>query len=222
MKLNTGTETSRKPGGRKQGNTEQAIMDAAEEMFLEHGYKLTTTTMIAEKAGVTHAMLHYYFRTKEQIFLKVLDKALAELQAVLRPVMKKDAPFWETLEKGITAHFNFLAKYPRLPQFLFDTIRFNPEVTGRIRERIIEPSRRMIDFHRRMILEEAASGRIRQVDPDQLLMDIGSLSVSTIMLLQTARKMIPGIEDDAPERFLEERKKEIIELIRSRLYGNIQ
>lgn len=212
----------RQQNSRKHGNTEQAIMNAAEEMFLEKGYKLTTTTMIAEKAGVTHAMLHYYFRTKEQIFLKVLDKTLAELQASLQPVMKKDAPFWETLEKGITAHFDFLAKYPRLPQFLFDTIRFNPEVTGRIQERIIDPSRRIIAFHRRKIQEEADSGRIRQVDPDQLLMDIGSLSVSTVMLLQTARKMIPGLGGGMSDGFLESRKKEIIELIRSRLYGNLQ
>ena len=49
-------------------------MSAAEELFLENGYNLTTTTMIAGKAGVTHAMLHYYFRTKEHIFIKVLDK----------------------------------------------------------------------------------------------------------------------------------------------------
>ena len=88
-------------------NSEQAIMAAAEELFMEHGYNLTTTTMIARQAGVTHAMLHYYFRTKEHIFIKVLDKNLNEMMSAFQPVMKKGAPFWESMESGISTYFDF-------------------------------------------------------------------------------------------------------------------
>ena len=94
-----------------QKTTEQAIMDAAEEVFLEKGYNLATTTLIAKKAGVTHAMLHYYFRTKEHIFMKVLEKILRELMQSFRPVMSKGEPFWETLEKGISTHFDFFRNW---------------------------------------------------------------------------------------------------------------
>ena len=52
-------------------NTEQAIMEAAEKEFLDKGYTLTKTTEIARIAGVNHAMLHYYFRTKDNLFEKV-------------------------------------------------------------------------------------------------------------------------------------------------------
>ena len=83
---------STKTGPKDHGNSEKAIMAAAEQLFLENGYKLTTTTMIARRAGVTHAMLHYYFRTKEHIFMKVLDKYMDELLDSFRPVMGKDAP----------------------------------------------------------------------------------------------------------------------------------
>ena len=100
---------------KEQNNTELAISAAAEELFLENGYNLTTTTMIARKAGVTHAMLHYYFRTKEHIFVKVLDRNMDELLASFHPVMRKDAPFWESLETGISTHFDFLMKHPKLP-----------------------------------------------------------------------------------------------------------
>ena len=60
-------------------NTEAAILKAAETLFKEKGFKGTTTTLIAGQAGVTHAMLHYYFRTKEQIFTKVLDGYIKEM-----------------------------------------------------------------------------------------------------------------------------------------------
>ena len=222
MKLNTGTETSRKQGGRKQGNTEQAIMDAAEEMFLEHGYKLTTTTMIAEKAGVTHAMLHYYFRTKEQIFLKVLDKTLAELQAALRPVMKKDAPFWESLKTGISTHFDFLAAHPRLPGFLYDTVRFNPELIAGYRGRIRDTLRKIIGFHYRLVQEEIDSGRINPIDPGQLIIDITTLNLSSFMLIPAAGRLFGDISPDRLDEMLASRKDEIIRLIRARLYGDIE
>ena len=54
-------------------NTEAAILEAAESLFKTNGFKGTTTTMIAGQAGVTHAMLHYYFRTKEQIFVTAIS-----------------------------------------------------------------------------------------------------------------------------------------------------
>ena len=78
-------------------STEQAILDAAEELFFDKGYKLATTTAIAAKAGVTHAMLHYYFRTKEQIFLKILDKNMNEMFTMLQTVMSPDLTLKEIL-----------------------------------------------------------------------------------------------------------------------------
>lgn len=58
----------------KDRNTEQNILDAAEAIFLEKGYSGTTTTEIAKRAGVNHAMLHYYYRTKENLFEIIFEK----------------------------------------------------------------------------------------------------------------------------------------------------
>ena len=55
---------------------EQAILAAAEQEFLAKGFDGARTTSIAAAAGVTHAMLHYYFRTKENIFERILDEKL--------------------------------------------------------------------------------------------------------------------------------------------------
>ena len=51
---------------KKPKDTEAMILQAAEKEFLEKGYAGARTTAIAEAAGVTHAMLHYYFRTKDK------------------------------------------------------------------------------------------------------------------------------------------------------------
>ena len=53
----------------KDNNMEQQILQCAEELFLEKGFSLVSTTDIAKKAGCNQALVHYYFRTKENLFL---------------------------------------------------------------------------------------------------------------------------------------------------------
>ena len=55
-------------------NKENDILRAAEREFLAKGFSGARTVSIAQAAGVTHAMLHYYFRTKEQLFERILDE----------------------------------------------------------------------------------------------------------------------------------------------------
>lgn len=205
---------------RERSNSEQAIMEAAEELFLENGYSKTTTTMIAARAGVTHAMLHYYFRTKEHIFIKVVDKYMDELLDSFQPLMRKQTPFWETLETGISAHFDFLLKHPSLPAFLYDTIRYNPELIESWRGRITGTLRRIALFHGELIRKEMDAGRIRRVDPVQLMLDIVTLNISPFLLLPAARNMLDGTGGGRLAGIMEGRKAEIIALIRARLYGD--
>lgn len=52
----------------KENDTEERILKAAETEFFTKGFDGARTTSIAERAGVTHAMLHYYFRSKALLF----------------------------------------------------------------------------------------------------------------------------------------------------------
>ena len=61
----------------KKDNTEQAILQTAETEFLDKGFALAKTTEIAKQAGVTHAMLHYYYRTKEKLFERVFQEKVS-------------------------------------------------------------------------------------------------------------------------------------------------
>ena len=60
-------------------NKELLILEAAEREFITKGYDGARTTSIAKEAGVTHAMLHYYFRTKEHLFEQIIDKKCQKL-----------------------------------------------------------------------------------------------------------------------------------------------
>ena len=55
----------------KTKDTESEILKAAEQEFMLKGFDGAKTTSIAHAAGVTHAMLHYYFRASRCWLLSV-------------------------------------------------------------------------------------------------------------------------------------------------------
>ena len=57
-------------------NTEDRILDSAYNIFLLFGYHGTTLQQIAMQAGVNKSAVHYYFRSKERLYIKVVKKVL--------------------------------------------------------------------------------------------------------------------------------------------------
>lgn len=201
--------------------TEQRIMDAAEELFLEKGYILATTVKIAEMAGVTHAMLHYYFRTKEQIFLKVLDKNLQELFTSIRPVMTAgNTGIWETLKGGISTVFDYFEAHRRFPAMIYDVQRQNPELLAKYRESATVMLRGIAGHHRLRLENEMEAGRMNPVDFGQLFFNILTMTFVTFLSLPIMEDAGKGTGYNIDD-FLENRKQEIIDTVYFRLYGKV-
>ena len=55
-------------------NTENRILDAAEELFSQFGFEGTAVRAINAVASVNSGAIHYYFRTKEDLFRKVIQR----------------------------------------------------------------------------------------------------------------------------------------------------
>jgi AcrR family transcriptional regulator len=54
--------------------TQEAILDAAEEVFASHGYEGAAMREIAKRAGVNQALLHYHFETKDNLYERVVER----------------------------------------------------------------------------------------------------------------------------------------------------
>jgi AcrR family transcriptional regulator len=52
--------------------TEEKILKAAQHIFLIYGYHGTTMRQIAVLAGVNQSAIHYYFRSKEKLYARVV------------------------------------------------------------------------------------------------------------------------------------------------------
>ena len=62
-------------------NTEQKILDAAITIFIRYGFHGTTLQQIAKKAGVNKSAIHYYFRSKEKLYKKVLMEIIQVIES---------------------------------------------------------------------------------------------------------------------------------------------
>ena len=53
----------------KDQNTEEKIINAAEKVFVEKGMAGARMQHIADEAGINKSLLHYYYRSKEKLYL---------------------------------------------------------------------------------------------------------------------------------------------------------
>ena len=197
-------------------NTEQAILEAAEKEFLDKGYTLTKTTEIAKIAGVNHAMLHYYFRTKENLFDKVFQKKVALLANSFVPKFDEDLPFIEKVEFIVKAHFDFLASNPKLPFFVLNEFLTNKDRLNKFHTLAIPAIRVVIEKLKSEIDVAVKKGEISSIDPVHLLLDIVSLNVFGFVALPIISGVAQSIGKDYLS-LLEERKAENVMVIVKRL-----
>ncbi len=202
---------------KEEQDTEHLILNAAEKEFLERGFAGARTTSIAEAAGVTHAMLHYYFRTKAKLFDRVLTEKIQILkEAVFKPMDDKRMSLKEIIRNIIDRHLDFIAANPALPRFLIEEIYNDPERSHAFLEQLGKYAPLMIGGLQNKIDEEAAEGLCRKVDARMLMLDIASLNIFSYMAAPVVNVALKGLTD-APEAFLELRKKENYDTIMRKL-----
>src|SRR5215470_18138118 len=76
---------------RRDGDTEQRILDAAHAVFVRRGTAGARMQEIAAEARVNQALLHYYFRSKEQLARAAFERAGSQLMPAVIQVMASDA-----------------------------------------------------------------------------------------------------------------------------------
>jgi TetR/AcrR family transcriptional regulator len=64
-------------------DTKIALIRAGEELFAQHGFDGTTAEMIARRAGVNKALIHYHFRSKTGLYEEILESILLPLREPL-------------------------------------------------------------------------------------------------------------------------------------------
>ncbi len=67
--------------------TKEIILKVASDLFMDKGFQATSTREIAESSGITQPNLYHHFKTKEDIYIAVLEDLSAEVRVVLEDLV---------------------------------------------------------------------------------------------------------------------------------------
>ena len=112
----------------KDTSTEDRIKVAARKVFHQKGYAGTRTRDIAEEAGINHAMLNYYFRSKEKLFEIVMMETMGQFFKGVGVILNdENTSLEEKIERVVANYIDLLLEEPDLPTFILNEVRTNPE-----------------------------------------------------------------------------------------------
>lgn len=194
---------------------EEEILMVAEDEFFRNGYPGTSMVTVAKRAGVTHAMVNYYFRSKEQLFLKILDNHTYAFIERLRDIMKEGADFVQTAVDSANSVFDLLNEDRKFPFLIQDVARSAPELLERYRAPFETSMKSFIDNHSRRLSAQVQAGTISETSMTGLLENLFFLVFSAFLIVPTLENVC-GLSPDGVDAYLAGRKKEIETIIRSR------
>lgn len=201
----------------KNTNKKDAILRAAEKAFMTQGFAGTKTMAVAADAGVTHAMLHYYFKTKKQLFQQVLISKMTQMMDELaKSFSERSLPIKERIAMGVERHFDIIAKSPDLPRFVVNEVVNNEENLPLYLKCYEEMYKSLKDTFFADLDEAVAKKEIKPIMPEQLFLTIFSLNATLFMMKPALTKMLEVSGGDV-DTFLTMRRRENVQMIMNRL-----
>ena len=194
-------------------NTEQVILEAAEAEFLEKGYGNAKTVAIAQRAGVSHSMLHYYYRTKEQLFQKIFKEKVQEFTQAFNIVFEQNTDFKEILRRMIETQFKFLTQNPQLPLFIIREIISNKENREWAIKTLFPHLFPYISTIEKMLNNEIAKGTVHPITIQNLLMNVLSINIATFIALPVLKENVLFENEEMLKNFLNERYENNVQFI---------
>ncbi len=190
--------------------TEEKIFEAATDVFVDKGMDGARMQDIASHAGINKALLHYYFRTKDQLFNAVFEMIAKKILKKFAPVFDENLSLEAKIRFFFKEHITFLQENPKLPAFILNEINRNP---NRIKKLL-----KNIDFEKlwqelyKQHKNELENYNITEASMPQLMISIAAISVFPF----AARGIIEGILDKLGidfNKYIEERKEYAAEFV---------
>jgi len=108
-------------------STKDKILEVATGIFYKKGLAGARMQEIADNAGINKAMLHYYFKTKEQLFNEVFEKAFRLFVSRIVEVLNSNKPLKDKIGDYVDHTIDSLIQNPGISIFVIQELNTNPE-----------------------------------------------------------------------------------------------
>lgn len=195
--------------GAEEAQTEKLIKEKAKILFFQKGFLNATTQEIADEAGVNRALIHYYFRSREQMLETLLDETLQEKKNRVRDILTSELPFREKIAHYIDTVVDYGLRYPFLDNFIISEIARRPD---KVKLFCAKDRFKSSELIQEALEKEIRKGKIASVSPEHFMVNLISLC-NYPLLAKSVIQTIHGLTDTAYRKFLVERKRIIFRTI---------
>jgi AcrR family transcriptional regulator len=161
----------------------QEILDAAEKLFSQKGFKGTTTKDLAAKAGVHEAILFRHFASKRDLYQATLELKISRNRHSALEEMEKsaarrdDRAFFEALAIGLLTRFE---EDPSIPRLILYSALDSHEPTKVTTERQLRVEQPTLEY----ISKRMRDGAFRRMDPNHAVFAFGAMLFGYIVRQQ--------------------------------------
>ena len=164
----------------------EAVLDAAAELFFEHGFHGTSIDDIGERAGISGPGVYRHFPSKDAVLAAVTDRLWERLKPALAAAGQAVGPE-QAIEVLLDAHVDMAIEEPTALVLLGRELR---HLSGRQRASAVRRHRRYVD---------AWADALCQLQPDLGAAEARSVALGVHGLLDSAARN-PGVLDAASRR----------------------
>jgi AcrR family transcriptional regulator len=175
------------------------IIQAAVEMFAEKGYAATSTSEIAQRAGVAEGTIFRHYKTKKDLLLSIVTPVMSKLMApfVLRDLYKvldsEYARYEDFVRALLLNRMEFVKKYLPVLKIMIHEIPFHPELQAQFKEHV---GKQVVQRIRAIVVHFQEQGQIVDMPPYSVM----RLTASAIIGFLLARfVLIPEYDWDDPQ-----------------------
>jgi TetR/AcrR family transcriptional regulator len=163
----------------KDSATEQLIKEMAKKEFFAKGNIRATTQDIADCAGVNRALIHYYFRSRDQLFEMVLKDGIAEVQDRMVKAADAKLPIKERIMNIVHVMLEETLHYPYLEIFMITQINLNPDAKCLLDQNIMgeEIMKKLAGD----LIEAMERGEIPKMSPVHFIANMTSLTIYPLL-----------------------------------------
>ena len=190
-------------------NTEAIIHKAAKKIFIKKGFEGARMQEIANEAGINKALLHYYYRSKDNLFESVFREALLDFIPQIGKIFDSNKSLFEKIKFFVEKYINLIIENPLIPIFVLQELNRNPEhLVNMIIDKGVNPQ--MFIFQ---IQKEVDDGNIRPIDPRQIFVNILGLCIFPFVAKPILKGVLFQNDETEFQKFIISRKKEVSNFI---------
>ena len=194
----------------RDSDTEKKIIDTAMTVFFTEGRLHATTQDIADAAGVSRTLLHYYFRSRNILFETVTQMALDQARKDLNTVLESPIDFCKKIETFIDVFQKRINHYPYLENFVITELNAHAVV------KYDSPNKKKSSALFAQFLDEIEqqmnNGVLHKMKPIHFMFNLFALMVYPNLVKPLNMKFF-NISETQYTKLMKERKKVIMGII---------